>query len=311
MYFPYLRGKQYELLALRDLVSLPLDKDKIIPIVEPVKSLKSVTTALEMLKPIDVRIQLLVNPMYGDFVSKSDEVIKFIEESASRGQDNIIPTFLVNDDKDVDFVIKACNENGFNNTGYSLVHLSSTRDLNQLAAYCNGTNCLYNIFHINHVFALRRKFKSDTHVILGDYFDKQRVNADYGKDIDKAFSSDYFFYKNEGFNAFSDFQTIGSDWVDGGWTPVAVAIHLTYKDPYSDEIRIRHFVSDSSDQDLDIAGRFHEALKKLIDFADNLQLQSKAIDEFRTIYINGSYHGLGTVKKLSIMHHIELMQTMI
>lgn len=311
MYFPYLRGKQYELLALRDLVSLPLDKDKIIPIVEPVKSLKSVTTALEMLKPIDVRIQLLVNPMYGDFVNKSDEVIKFIEESASRGQDNIIPTFLVNDDKDVDFIIKACDENGFNNTDYSLVHLSPTRNLDQLAAYCNGTNCLYNIFHINQVFALRRKFNQVTHAILGDYFDKQRVNADYARDIDKAFSSDCFFFQNEGFKAFSDFQTIGSDWVEGGWTPVAVVIHLTYKDPASDEIRIRHFVSDSSDQDLDIAGRFHEALKKLIDFADDLQLQSKAIDEFRTIYNNGSYHGLGTVKKLSIMHHIELMQNMI
>ena len=37
MYFPYVRGRQYELLALKELVSGGLLSDKIIPIVEPVK----------------------------------------------------------------------------------------------------------------------------------------------------------------------------------------------------------------------------------------------------------------------------------
>lgn len=37
MYFPYLRGRQYELLALRELVANNLISNKIIPIVEPVK----------------------------------------------------------------------------------------------------------------------------------------------------------------------------------------------------------------------------------------------------------------------------------
>lgn len=37
MYFPYLRGRQYELLALRELVSRGLISNKVIPIVEPVK----------------------------------------------------------------------------------------------------------------------------------------------------------------------------------------------------------------------------------------------------------------------------------
>lgn len=312
MYFPYLRGKQYELLALRDLVNLPLDKDKIIPIIEPVKkSLRSVEIALKALKTIDVKVQLIVNPMHGDLMDKTNDLIDFIEEQVSSGLDNIIPTFLVHNDRDVDFIIEWCDQKGYDESGFSLIHMSPVRSIDRLASYCENKKCFYNIFHINHVFALRRKFKSETQAILGDYFDKQRVNADYSKDVDKSFSSDCFFYRNEGFVAFSDFQVIGSGWVEGGWSPVAVAIHLTYKDSDTDEIRIHHFVSDSSKQEQDIAGRFHEALNKLIQFADERQLQSMALEEFQTINLMGSYHGLGIVKKLSIMHHIELMQELI
>ena len=37
MYFPYLRGRQYELLALRELIENDRLSDNIIPIIEPVK----------------------------------------------------------------------------------------------------------------------------------------------------------------------------------------------------------------------------------------------------------------------------------
>lgn len=37
MYLPYLRGRQNELLALKELVNNDLIGDKIIPIIEPIK----------------------------------------------------------------------------------------------------------------------------------------------------------------------------------------------------------------------------------------------------------------------------------
>ena len=39
MYFPYLRGRQFELIALRDLVDKGVLSDKIIPIIEPLNYL--------------------------------------------------------------------------------------------------------------------------------------------------------------------------------------------------------------------------------------------------------------------------------
>ncbi|MDX3914837.1 MAG: hypothetical protein QHC79_14950 [Pseudosphingobacterium sp.] len=42
MYFPYLRGKQFGLPALRELADLPLNPEKNIPIIKPVKNYLSV-----------------------------------------------------------------------------------------------------------------------------------------------------------------------------------------------------------------------------------------------------------------------------
>lgn len=310
MYFPYLRGKQFELIALRELVALPLNPKKIVPIVEPVKhGLKTVTTALRTLKPIGVPIQLIVNPQVGELVGKTAEILAFIDEQIANRVDNIIPTFIIQSDNDVTLVENTIATKGYDASGYALVHLAPVRRLDNLSNLTKTSNCLYNTIHINHVFALRRKF--DHKSILGDYFRKQRVNADYANDIDETFSSDCFFYQSEGFEAFSDFQGIGSDWIEGGMLPKAVVIHLTYRDPGQDEIRIHHFVSDTNDDTLDIAGKFYEAVTKLVDFCDVLGIDSIAVRAFRDLHNRQAFPGLGSVKKLSIMHHIELIQGLI
>lgn len=47
MYFPYLRGRQFELIALRDLVEKGVLSDKIIPIIEPVKLSSTLIKTIE------------------------------------------------------------------------------------------------------------------------------------------------------------------------------------------------------------------------------------------------------------------------
>lgn len=312
MYFPYLRGKQFELIALRELAALPLLHEKVVPIVEPVKkNLKSISTALKILYPLGVKIQLIVNPQVGELVGKSADILEFFNVQIEEGLDNFIPTFLINGDNDVLLMKSIVEEHGYNQTGYSLIHMAPVRKLDELSIYTKQSNCLYNTIHINHVFALRRKFEPNTLGILSDYFRKQRVNADYANEIDESFSSDCFFYKNEGFAVFSDYQSIGDSWIEGGMLPKAVVIHLTYCDPGQEEIRIRHFVSDTNDDTLDVAGKFYEALTKLLDFADEFQFDSMAIRAFRDLHNRGAFPGLGSAKKLSIMHHIELVQGLI
>ena len=48
MYFPYLRGRQFELLALRELANQKLLGEHIIPIIEPVKLSSTLVNTLDV-----------------------------------------------------------------------------------------------------------------------------------------------------------------------------------------------------------------------------------------------------------------------
>lgn len=105
---------------------------------------------------------------------------------------------------------------------------------------------------------------------------------------------------------FSDYSIVGDEYVESGFAPYAVAIHIVYFTS-DDLLRVRHFVSDTNDDITDPAGKFAEALEKLVIWNQTKQLNTYGIQAFEEMYRNRSYPGLGTVKKLSIMHHIELM----
>ncbi len=49
MYFPYLRGRQFELIALRELIDEGLIGDKIVPIIEPIKPTATLVKTLKIL----------------------------------------------------------------------------------------------------------------------------------------------------------------------------------------------------------------------------------------------------------------------
>jgi hypothetical protein len=147
--------------------------------------------------------------------------------------------------------------------------------------------------------------------MLNDYFNKLPRNTEYIHSPFEVFSSDYKYYKDEGCIAFSDYQTIGKDYSEGGGAAYAVAIHLTFKDVGNEDIQIAHFVSDNNDGPEDPAGKFFEALSKLVQFVQLEGIDSLAIRKFKEYHNSQAYPGLGVVKKLSIINHIELMQSLI
>lgn len=75
-------------------------------------------------------------------------------------------------------------------------------------------------------------------------------------------------------------------------------------------LRIRHFVSDSNDDISDVAGKFYEAVSKLYKWYTTENQDRQLTTGLQTLldhFINKTYPGLPTLKKLSIMHHLELM----
>lgn len=312
MYFPFLRGKQFELIALRELVPLPLDPNKVSPIVEPLKkNLNTIATAARALQTIGVNIQLIVNPQYGDLKSQTEAVLEFIKaEKASFGTDNLIPTFLIQSSADFRSFHSFRSNPNWSGGPFSLIHLKQIPEVDQFVEYMLGGQVVANIIHVNQILALRRKFRGVSSSLLADPFNRQIRNSDYLDVEDEFFSNDYLYYSEEGYAGFSDYLTIGSDFIEGGRLPYAVVIHLSYLDSGSRDIRIRHFLSDTNHDDSDTAGKFYEALTKLVNFVDTHAVsETLAISRFKEYYDSQAYPGLGVIKKLSMMHHIELMQS--
>jgi len=306
MYFPYLRCKQFELLALREL-SVELGKSgKISPVLEPVKkSTTSLDKALEGLIATNVNFTIILNPIHGDFAVNDAGLIDMINaklKTYENFQFGIIVTQFLDLEK-IDYLLARINFD----RPITLIHASRVNDMESLSEWAEKNNIKYNLFGENiPVRRYRGIITGQSKVLLEDKFNPQIKNSDYLNIPEEFFSDEHLFFEEDGYVGFGDYLTIGNDYSESGFLPYAVAIHLTYlKD--NNEIWIRHFVSDSNSDNTDVAGKFGEALKKLIEFIDNNSIYTKAANEFREHYNNDHYPGLGSLKKLSIKHHLELL----
>lgn len=153
--------------------------------------------------------------------------------------------------------------------------------------------------------AFRRQVKKDR-VLLADRFTKCQRNSDYEKNNDEFFSNDHVYFSQDGYVGFSDYSIIGDDYLESGFAPYAIAIHILYFD--KKDLRVHHFVSDNNEDIQNPAGKFYEAVGKLVRWSQNHEIkQTYGLMKFIELYNNGSYPGLGSVKKLSLMHHLELV----
>jgi hypothetical protein len=306
MYFPYLRCKQFELLALNEMSSIIGQSKAVSPILEPVKkSTNSFIRTLENLKNNEVNFTIIINPIYGEFISNTSGIISMINQNLSN-YNNFKIGIIINQFTNLDFITSQLSQIEPNRP-LTLIHKERVNDIEALSQWVNNYNLKYNLYSEN--FPVRRYrdiITGGTKVLLDDKFKPQVKNADYLNAPDEFFSDDHLYYEEDGYVGFGDFLTIGDDYAETGWLPYAIAIHLTYRKD-NDTIWIRHFVSDSNSDTTDVAGKFGEALDKLVGFLNEQDINTKAANEFRTLHNTQHYPGLGSLKKLSIMNHIEIV----
>lgn len=310
MYQPYLRGKQFELIGLRELSESILTKEpnKVSPTIEPVKDSSTLKTTLTELLSKDINFTLIVNPQKGTFDNTKkilDLLVSIVGEKRNY-QIGIIFHNKLNHSN----LIQKLEPYKHIIPSISIIHDVIFDDVEVIIdRYTEISEVKFNVLNLD-VLTRRyaRNFDKDTLVELGDFFVSQSKNSDYLNIGESQFSEEHLYYRDEGFVGFSDFLTIGKDYSESGFLPYAVAIHLSFADD-KDRIRIKHFVSNSNDDNSDIAGKFSEALEKLIQWCNQTGYDSLAVRKFRELYNDGNIHfpGLGTIKKLSIMNHIELV----
>ena len=156
--------------------------------------------------------------------------------------------------------------------------------------------------------SLKRKLSNtDKKLIrLDDNFKGQKRNSDYLDMPEEKLTEEHIYYRDENFYGFSDYTILESDFTEGGSTPRAVAIHLSYKKP-NKVIWLKHFTSVSNYGISNVQGKFAEAAKKAVKFLDSEGINTYAADELRKYYSDKKYPGLGMVKKISIKNHLELI----
>ena len=96
MYYPYLRGKQFELLALREFAEKYSDDCKVFPIIEPVKSsFNSMKIAIKKLQEKKINFALVLNPHVGELI-RDTKLIEFELNQLLEDKDLWIPAYIVN-----------------------------------------------------------------------------------------------------------------------------------------------------------------------------------------------------------------------
>ncbi|MDF0490708.1 sce7725 family protein [Sphingomonas sp. H39-1-10] len=305
MYHPFFRGKQYELLTIRENAPL-LARSNFIPIIEPVKeAVGGLDRALSAVRDAGGRAIVIVNPHHGEHGPERLGISTMLRERFSGA--GIMPAILLKEDTTVDQAVRCFNRHAHEDVVF--IHGGFTQ-----AAALTARLSL-DMALIRHVFVdgkaprlYRRHFTGPFRVLVRDGFEK-RKNSAYP--AIEAFSDLHVTYPDEGMTGFGDFLTVGDEFSESGGPAYAVVIHLTFINSLEDDtMLIHHFLSHRRDTPTDPAGKFLEALGLLMEALRQPGCpiyETGAVMEFRDLHMRNHFPGLGYAKKLSMQHHIETL----
>lgn len=306
MYYPYFRGKQFELIAIRESANL-IATSNFVPVIEPVReSLGGLERALRSLSDAGAEVVVVVNPRHGDHRENGESIADLLERDYPEN-DAISAGILLTSETSMDQALVQAQK--FSSSGTTFIHAGFTASHALATALADDATRFRNVFLEDQANRLyRRHFVGKPRILIGDGF-VQMKNADYPPV--EMFSDLHITYPEQGMDGYGDFLTVGDKYSEGGGPAYAVAIHLTFIDNNQDgAMFVYHFKSDTNDTPTDPAGKFAQALTKLItklNSGDSNLLETSSVAEFRDLHERGHFPGLGYVKKLSIKHHLETL----
>lgn len=305
MYYPFLRARQFELIALRELAAENAIQRHVTPVLEPVKAtFNNLKLAHAVFTETNLRCNLIVNPLVGEATGDTNIFLDFLNGTE---YSHFTPAFHYTNNSE--YILRCIQQ--YNLEDCLIICHNNFNDgpgIRQLCGHQSVSSVM--VFDPQKYRSLDRYLKGQNihYIRFDDVFEKQLKNADFLEIPAHKFTEEHLYYREENFYGFSDFTVLPSEYVDGGSTPRAVVIHLTYLDPaHENEIWIRHFTSNTNDSIANVQGKFGEAAQKAIRFCDQSGLNNSAIAELRAYFDQGRYPGLGMVKKISIKNHLTVV----
>jgi hypothetical protein len=305
MYHPYFRGKQFELITVREMAPL-MAMAKFHPIIEPVReTVAGLEKALDALVFAGANATVVVNPYYGDFSNSGEPLTNLLRKRIDCP--NISAGILLTQSIKLAEAVRLYDEHRTHNP--VIIHAGFTEPRKLAEKLGSQTKDQKHVFFEDLCGKLYQKhFRETQRILLRDGFKRKR-NADY--DEVESFSDLHVTFNEEGVDGFGDFLIVGDDFSEAGGPAYAIAIHLTFIDSSQEDLMfIYHFVSERQNTPLDPAGKFAEALARMIrkiDSPNSGVFETSAVEEFRKLHREGHFPGLGYIKKLSMNHHIETL----
>ena len=116
MYLPFLRGKLYELKAIKEYIDEGYGKEcgrHIMPIIEPVKKdRRPLVSCMEAMGKVEMPFAVVLNSRTGDYEKANFDVPSFLSEEKIKDI-SWVPAFEVNGNANVDTIEATIGEYGF------------------------------------------------------------------------------------------------------------------------------------------------------------------------------------------------------
>ncbi len=295
MYFPILKGKQNELIALRELSDI-IDAQYLKPVIEPVReNISPLKRTIKQLSDNGIVPLVVINPSLGDYVGGED----FISPQLLEEEGAYLPCVKIKNPQDL-----AAIELFQSFRGRAAAYIESSVDRALVEIVNASMYTLVNPVRVSSAAFAQIRNK----VVYGDFFKKEVKNSDYAED--SLFSGLHTEYRNlDNVIGFGDFTILSEDYSESGGPAYVVAVHLSYinRQEY-DAMHVRHFSSYDDRTPTNPGGKFMDALNKLVQYVTqnpNKFTRTIGLEEFFTLHASRHYPGLGHVKKISIKHHIE------
>lgn len=177
MYHPYFRGKQYELITLRDLAPL-IAESGFVPIIEPVKGqLSGLTRALNALFGEGAQAIIIANPLIGDHARNHTPVAELL--TTFQETDQLVIGLLLDEEAKLDEIRQLCEL--YSDYHVAIIHYGFSDGGPLAAVIADFPNINTSIFIDERSGGrlYRRHFRHhDSRVLVSDGFERRR-NRDH------------------------------------------------------------------------------------------------------------------------------------
>ncbi|KRO03906.1 hypothetical protein IV54_GL001886 [Levilactobacillus paucivorans] len=296
IYFPYFRGRQYDLLALKNIAQQHALPPNIIPIIEPVRDIRALPQTVAAFVEHDQPLVVIANPTVSDYALTQQ---KLYDWRSYADNPNLIvghiltPTIIPED-------LQATPD-------HQTLLVARQYDELLAASHAGWLDAPTHLL-VPPEARIRRLLTRPS----GSLFDHAWLpehDRSYADITDGFFSEDWQQARLDGYTSISDYTIGGAHYSEHGYPARAVTLHLTYF--AGDQLRIHRFVSDDREDFRHPKEKFFQAVAKLAAWlpAQPAAVQTPAALALADYHVTQHFPGLGVVKRLSLEHHLQTMAT--